>query len=960
MLQTSSNPRLDLERGPLWRVVVIQLAGGKSKLLVVVHHLAIDGVSWRILLEDLEKGYLQAKLGQAIQLAPKTTSFKDWAERLQQLAQNNALATERSHWDHVAKLRPAPLPRDSKPAGSISADGNTEATARVVTVRLTEQESQDLLQRVPRAYNTMINDVLLTALGRSIESWTGNRQVLLNLEGHGREDLFEGVDLTRTLGWFTTIYPVQLEMPESGEPQSALKAVKEQLRSVPNRGIGYGLLHYLADKAESISQPSCEPEIIFNYFGKFDDVVRESSLFEFSKQAIGGWHSLLQQRKHVLEINCMIIRERLEIQWTYSSSLHRHETIEAIAEKFLQSLRELIQHCVSSDAGGYTPSDFPLSGLDQAAIDRLLQGSQDVQDIYPPSPIQLLFLARAAGQSGSILDHWQCVLSGDLDVEAFQLAWQDVFNCHSVLRTSIGSEGLGDPLQIVHRHVSPPWQIEDWTDRPADQQSACWDQLLKDDLAKGMELDQAPLSRFTLVRLDDQTHRFLWSVPSLLLDGWSWPLVFADVSRAYQAHLRGEAISLDRARTYRDYLAWLRDHATRFDERVIDMDGSQGESQREFWQSNLEGVSEPTPLLSEPPSTCEPSSSDDSNAFARVTCRLDRDVIDRLQATIRARRTTVGALVQAAWSVVLSRLSGRQDVIFGAAFSGRPTDLAGSESMVGPFVNNLPVRADLTNAETLGDVLNSAHGRLLRLNPYQFVPLPQIQSWSDVAWQHRLFDSLVVVQNYVVNDSARNLGAKVSIEDFEGPIHTNFPLLVLVEPDSNWRVSMIFDRRVIAPAAAERWKHDLVQVLNCLAGDLEATVAAVTANLSEPIATESAHRKLHVPSQNYLPPRTPTQKKIADVWQNVIQLDRISIEDNLFDLGVHSLLVVQLHKRLQEDLGKQIGLVTLFRYPSIAALAQHFDAGDAGSDRLAKGHDRGQRQRERLAAIKNARSRVKR
>ncbi len=197
---------------------------------------------------------------------------------------------------------------------------------------------------------------------------------------------------------------------------------------------------------------------------------------------------------------------------------------------------------------------------------------------------------------------------------------------------------------------------------------------------------------------------------------------------------------------------------------------------------------------------------------------------------------------------------------------------------------------------------------------------------------------------------------RVAIEDFDGPIHTNFPLLVLVEPDSTWRISMLFDRRVISPAAIERWKGDLIQVLQCVAEDPDANVDAVMASLSQPVAAESAHRKLFVQSQNYVPPRTPTQQAIARVWQDIIRLDRISIEDNLFDLGVHSLLVVQLHKKLQDDLSQRIGLVTLFRYPSIFALAQHLDSGSQGSDRLAKSHDRGQRQRQRLAAMKNIRA----
>ena len=951
---------LDLQDGPLWRVVMVKLAGGASRLLVVIHHMAIDGVSWRILLEDLEQGYRQSQNGDEISFASKTTSFKSWAERLEHYAGSDELTSQRLHWKQLAAFENPPILRADSNLQNAKA-ANTEATAETITVRLTEAETEDLLQRVPRAYNTMINDVLLTALAQSVESSTGHRNVLINLEGHGREDIFEDVDLTRTLGWFTTIYPVNLALPDSALPQDALKSVKEQLRTVPQRGIGYGILRYLSEMS-SMPEPSlrCDPELVFNYFGKFDDVVRDSKLFGFADQNTGPWHSPRQQRRHALEVNCMTIGGRLEAQWTFSSALHRRDTIETTADAFLQSLRSLIGHCVSTESSGYTPSDFPLCGLDQSSLDRLVDGSSDIEDVYPPSPIQLLFLARAASQSGAILDHWQCTLSGNLDVQAFQQSWQDVFDCHPVLRTSFQSEGLREPLQVVHRRVTSPWTIEDWSGRPIDEQQELWEQLLREDRAVGMELDQAPLSRFTLVRIDEDTHRFLWSVPALLLDGWSWPLVFADVSRAYEWRLQNENVVLEKPRTYREYLGWLHDHAKSFDQNIVGSDGESDASQHEFWRSNLAGMTVPTPLLSESPTAAEFDPTNDSDTFGRISWKLSGETIAQLQRTIRARRTTVGALVQAAWTIVLSRLSNSHDVTFGAAFSGRPTDLAGAEAMVGPFVNNLPVRVKMSGNESLGDLLTASHDRLLRLNPYQFVPSAQIQQWSDVPWQHRLFDSLVVVQNYVVHESARRMGPDVSIDDFEGPIHTNYPLLVLVEPDASWRISMIYDRQVIAPAAIERWKGDLIEVLHRIAGDLDAGVDAVLQDLSPPVKAEHAHQKLFVQSQNHVPPRTPMEKEIARVWKEVIRLDRVSIEDNLFDLGVQSLLVVQLHQKLQDELDKQIGLVALFRYPTILALARHLDSDGQDSDRLSKIEDRGKKQRGAMASMKKARARIKR
>jgi non-ribosomal peptide synthase protein (TIGR01720 family) len=679
---------LDIEQGPVWRVLYIGLGEGRGRrLLVIVHHLAVDGVSWHILIQDLETGYRQAQRGEEVQLSAKTTSFKYWAERLQRYAESKELAEEASHWESILALGHQPLPADG--LGGENIEANTE----IVTVRLTAGQTHDLLQGVPRAYNTVINDVLLTALAQSMEAWTGHRQLLVNVEGHGREDVFDGVDLSRTVGWFTTIYPVQLELPVSRAPQDALKAVKEQLRSVPRRGFGYGVQRYLGRVSSPLSEDRyrCpEPDVLFNYLGRFDDVVSQSQLFAFADESPGEWHSQRRRRRHLLEINGMVIRGCLEFQWTYSSASHRSETVEKVADDFIHALRNLIQHCISPEQGGYTPSDFPLCGLDQPTLDRVVGDSRDIEDIYPLSPIQLLFLARAANQHNSVLDHWQCTLVGRLDVDLFRRAWDDVLACHSVLRSSFLSDDLREPVQVVRRRVRASWTLHDWSSQQSDWQAEQWELLLREDHAIGTALDQLPLSRFTLVRLDADRHRFLWSVPALLLDGWSWPLVFADLSKAYEGHLRNETAVLEKPRSYREYLNWLRRHTMETNPGVPDdpqnSDGplhpGAGEIHREFWRKNLAGVTEPTPLAAEYPSDSQPNHSD---PFHGVSCQLDSPTVEKLRKTIRHQRTTVGALIYAAWSVVLSRLSGRRDVVFGAAFSGRPTDVAGAESMVGPF-----------------------------------------------------------------------------------------------------------------------------------------------------------------------------------------------------------------------------------------------------------------------------------
>jgi len=917
---------LDLENGPIWRAVYFRLGGERGqRFLWVVHHLAVDGVSWRILMEDLEDAYRQAERGADVDLGGKTTSFLRWAELLAQEAGNGKRAEEWSYWQGVLAGPHQPLPSQR------GAGDDTEASTRTVSVSLTPEETHHLIHSLPQAYNTRINDALLTALAHAMSSCTGGREVTFNLEGHGREDLFEGVDLSRTVGWFTTIFPVRLRLPDSGTVRDELKAVKQQLQALPGRGFGYGVLRYLAGKS---LEGAAEPEIIFNYLGRFDEVLGQSQLFGFAREGTGPWHSPRQRRRYKLEVNSMIIGRRLEVVWSYSESWHSRAAIERLAQEFLAALRHLIAQCLAADAGGYTPSDFPLCGLDQATLDGVVGTARDVEDVYPLGPMQLLFFARAAGDSRAVLDQWQCTLSGALDVQALQQAWQDVLEQHAVLRSSFHGEGLRAPVQVVHRHPRPPWRIESWHPLSAEEEQRRWERLLAEDQRQDLPLDRAPLMRFTLVHVAGERHRFLWTVPALLLDGWSWPLVFRDLSQAYEARCRQQRAALPASRSYRDYLEWLQQQ---------DVSGAMS-----FWREYLAGLTEATPL----PCRVE-SAPEAGEGFGRLSCLLPRESVDGLQQLARYRRTTLNVVLQTAWALVLSRLSRRQDVVFGAAVSGRPTALVGAESTVGPFVNNVPVRVRLQDGQALADVVDALHEHLLRLGPNQFVSLAQIQSWSQVPWHDRLFHSLVVLQNYGVDESSRRLGTAVRIEDFAGPIHSNVPLLLLIEPNTSWRISAIFDRRIVCETAAQRWLGDFVRVAERLGRDRSAEVERVRAELSEPAAaTAPARRRFAMRSQNQVPPQTEMERAVARVWERVIQVERIGVEENVFDLGAHSLLMLQLHKEMEDALGRRISLVTLFQYPTIRLLAHHLACADQAGDPLADTQSRAQRQRGALAQLR--------
>jgi len=364
---TQVQTSLNLSEGPLLRVVQFHLGNDKSsRLLIVIHHLVIDGVSWRILLEDLQTALFQLTQGSSIQLPPKTTSFKQWVERLQEYGKTEKLTAELDYWCSVSTVKPLPV---DYPDGV-----NTESVASNVSVFLNKTETQALLQEVPAVYRTQVNDILLAALAKAFSQWTRESQLLIDLEGHGREEIFPDLDLSRTVGWFTTVFPVLLDIEKADSPSDLLKTIKEQLRQIPHRGIGYGVLRYLnSDNAltqEEATMPSAS--VCFNYLGQYDRVLADSSWFKLASESDGVTRSPLGKRRYLFNINGYVIEEKLRLDWIYSSKIHQQKTVLTLAESFIQTLQAIISHCRSPEAGSYTPSDFPKANLNQQQLDQLL------------------------------------------------------------------------------------------------------------------------------------------------------------------------------------------------------------------------------------------------------------------------------------------------------------------------------------------------------------------------------------------------------------------------------------------------------------------------------------------------------------------------------------------------------------------------------------------------------------
>jgi non-ribosomal peptide synthase protein (TIGR01720 family) len=360
---------LNIIDGPILQVAYVDLgAKPADRLLVVIHHLVVDAVSWRILLEDLETACLQLVKGQTVRLPAKTTSFRRWSQRLTDYAQTQAVQEEQGHWLALGEVNVLPLPIDKV------GNENTVATVGMVRRELAAKETGALLREVSQAYNTEINDLLLTALSHAFAKWTGRRELFIEVEGHGREALFDDVDISRTVGWFTTIFPVLLRLPPGGDPGEDIIAVKEQLRAIPVHGMNYGVLRYLnrqhALRERLVSLP--EPQVLFLYLGRFDQGLgAEDTIFASAEESTGLERSEKGRRRHLLEITAVVAGDQLQLLWRYNSAIHRRTTIEMVADEFTASLRALIAQCKSAEASRFTPSDFPAARLTQKSFDQL-------------------------------------------------------------------------------------------------------------------------------------------------------------------------------------------------------------------------------------------------------------------------------------------------------------------------------------------------------------------------------------------------------------------------------------------------------------------------------------------------------------------------------------------------------------------------------------------------------------
>ncbi|RUS95283.1 hypothetical protein DSM106972_090590 [Dulcicalothrix desertica PCC 7102] len=809
---------LNLSNAPLMRVTLFDLGSAQpNKLLWVIHHLVVDGVSWRILLEDLQTVYQQLNQGEPIALPPKTTSFKHWSQSLSEYTQSPELEEELKYWLAKPRFEVPSLPVEHL----FVKENNTVASSRTVSVALSSADTKALLQEVPQVYNTQINDVLLTALVLAFNSSFGKRRLLVDLEGHGRENLFQGVNLSRTVGWFTTIFPVLLDLEETIIPGEALKSVKEQLRQIPKQGINYGLLRYLKqDKAISARlQAMPQAEVLFNYLGQFDTVISSSSLFEIAQQSIGAESNPQGNRSHLLEINALVSGGQLQLNWTYSEAVHHRATIENLAQEFIAALQNLIVHCQSPEAGGYTPSDFPYSGLNLQKIKKLLGNNRQIEDIYPASPLQDEMIFEFTeyyedSQPGIFLSRLHLELHGALNVPAFKRAWQEVVARHSIFRTAFLWEELDKSLQVVYKQVTLPWEQQDWRGLSPKVQSKRLKKFLGKELNQSFDLSKAPLMRFDIIQTAENVHQFIWTQHQLLTDGWSLSLVFKEASILYREFCQGKDVYLEKPRPYRDYIAWLQEQDLLKAEKL--------------WRQELQGLTKLTTVdVDEEPSPF----SDEEEYYNTREIALSQLTTTDINTWVQQHHLTLNTIVQAVWALLLSRYSKQEQVLFWTVVSGRPATVTGVEEMVGLFINEVFLQLQVSVENPLLSWLKEIQIKHAKLRQYDYFPLiSHVEEWVKMP-ESPWFDSLLIFQNYPVIDALQELPDNLEIKFIDYDEKLDYPLMVKVVPGVELNIAISY--------SCQYFDADEI---NCLLGDFK--------NVLETIIAVNPQEKISVLKQN--------------------------------------------------------------------------------------------------------------
>ena len=880
------NPSAGAMVSALWAVP-------SGQLLMIVHHLAVDGVSWRILLEDLNLAWAQLHGGQDIVLPAPRTSFAQWASALADHAYHPEVTGQLERWREIAAV-PAPLP-------AVQPAVDTYANAGSLSVELDPETTRMLLGEVPAAFHAGINDILLIAFGLALTEFLGAHggPVVIDAEGHGRQEEVADVDLSRTVGWFTTKYPVALTFDGSdwsqvlaGDPGlgAVVKDAKEQLRALPD-GLTYGLLRYLNDGADL---PGADPAIGFNYLGRMGAGAGQVSgdiweIREDGWKVTGPAAAVPMPLMHTVELNAGTVETadgpRLRAGWTWALTALDHAQVNRLSDLWFDALAGICAH-VRGGGGGLTPSDIAPARLTQRQIDEIC-AAHEVADILPLTPLQhgLLFHANLAHSSGDDVYAVQMgvTLSGRLDRYRLQEAVRAAVERHPNLVARFCDPVDGpQPVQVIPAHPMVPWQYVDLSGDHADRDEQII-RLCAAERAAVCDLAGHTAFRATLIRLASDQHRLVLTNHHILLDGWSLSVLLQEVFAGYYGQRLPAAVP------YRRFLDWL--------------DGRDIPAARAAWAEALAGFD--TPALVGP---------DDLGPGPRNVTSLwvSEETTLALNELARTQQTTVNTVLQAAWAQLLMSLTGLRDIAFGVVVSGRPTELPGADAMVGLLINTVPLRVTIAPDTTTTGLLDQLRDNRARTIEHEHLGLNDIHR---AAGQARLFDTVVVYENYPTDASVLSGADGLAVTDVASRDYYHYPLTVQAVPGAQLDLRIQYRTDVFGDNDIARAVDLLDRVLVAMITEPDRPL--ITSEEWGPVPAPAPAR----PRSEYRPPATDVEQALCDIYRQVLGVERVGIDDSFFDLGGDSLSAMRALSAINAALHSALDLPALFAMPTVRGLS---------------------------------------
>lgn len=775
-IQERAQDSLQPEVGDLVRFVAIETRSSRW-LFACIHHLAVDGVSWRILVDDLT-ALLEGRL-----LQSKTSSYRDWGERLRSAAQAGQFDSALTQWASCTDGDGLPLDDPSV--------SNTFGESYSLSLKLSPDDTRYMLRVAPDLHQVTPDSLLVTALTDTLADWGGAQALEIRFEHHGRVELSAEVDMARTAGWFTSSYPQSIPR-FSGSALRKTRYTYNELKRIVDGGISYGALRDFhpdpAVRERLGSTPA--PQVVHNYLGEFDNL--ETALFQLEEGGFGFSAAPELRRDTVIDCNAIVLKGRLEVDWTVSPQI-RVSTARALFAAFERNLVGLIDEIRQSMEVVRVPADYPEADLTIRQVEHLQDGEEaaSIEAVCSLTPMQsgMLFHSRMSPESGAYVEQSVFGVDGPFDTTRFIAAVQTVIDRHEALRASFPGLPGGEVVQVIHGNVMARVTTVDLSGLTTDAYGRAFESSRQAARRDGFNLSRGPLIRLMVVSRPDRGHDVALTFHHALMDLWSVDLFWNEVVRIYA----GER--LPAAPSYRAFIRHLRGRRT----------------DKTFWQGYLSGFQAPTALPGITRTAVEPGPP------AIVGTKLTRQESARLNAFARERGVTVGAVLQAGWAILLARYAGESDVVFGMVTSGRASAVSGIESMVGLLINTLPLRVSFTGGLTGDQLLDQITRTIASLQAHEHTPLVEVQSYSEVPAKAGLFRTLFLVQNSPGRDFARG-----SLRLQQRPVEagdTLYPLVALAFPGEEASFTLMYDSALYERETIERLTLHWRQLVLALATD---------------------------------------------------------------------------------------------------------------------------------------------